>query len=106
MTWKGGKLKSMSDKNQYTMKDLIQKMLQTYRLEGKMQEVDLRQNWETLMGTMINKHTTKLYINKEKLFIYVDSPVLRQELSYGKTLIIEKVNGFLGEGIVKDVVLR
>ena len=47
----------MSDRNQYTMKDLIQKMLQSYRIEGKVQEVDLRQNWEKLMGAMIDKHT-------------------------------------------------
>jgi predicted nucleic acid-binding Zn ribbon protein len=96
----------MSDKNQYTIKDLIQKMLKSYQIEGRVQEVDLRQNWEQLMGTMINKHTRSLYINNQKLFLAVDSSVLRQELSYGKTLIIEKVNDFFGEVVIKDVVLK
>ena len=81
-------------------------MLKNYRIEGKVQETDLRQNWEELMGTMINKHTRNLVIKNEKLFIHVDSAVLRQELSYGKDLIIEKVNDFFGEEIVKEVVLR
>lgn len=81
-------------------------MIQSYRIEGKIQEVDLWQNWEQLMGSMIHKHTTKLYIREEKLFLHVDSPVLRQELSYGKTLIIEKVNDFFEREAIKDVILR
>lgn len=97
---------STKDKNQYTMKDLLQKMMKTYRIENRLQEVDLRQNWEQLMGTMINKHTTGLYIKNEVLYLSVDSSVLRQELSYGKSLIIEKVNDFYGEPRIKDVVLR
>lgn len=96
----------MSEKNQYTLKDLIQKMLKSYQIEGRIQEVDLRQNWEELMGSMINKHTRSLYINNQKLYLTVDSSVLRQELSYGKNLIIEKVNDFMGEEVIKDVVLR
>ena len=96
----------MSERNQYTLKDLIQKMLKSYKIEGKVKEVELRQNWEKLMGTMIDKHTSSIYLKDNKLFLTVDSPVLRQELSYGKTLIIEKVNDFMGEELIKDVVLR
>jgi len=96
----------MSKKNEYTIKDLIGKMLKNYKLEGKVQETDLRQNWEKLMGSMIDKHTRNLAIKNEKLYLQVDSAVLRQELSYGKSLIIEKVNSFYGSEVVKDVVLR
>ncbi|MBD78791.1 MAG: hypothetical protein CL840_07715 [Crocinitomicaceae bacterium] len=96
----------MSSKNEYTIKDLIQKMLKSYQIEDKVQETELRQSWEKLMGSMIDKHTVQLAIKNEKLYLKVDSPVLRQELSYGKSLIIEKVNDHYGKAVIKDVVLR
>ena len=96
----------MEDKHQYQLKDLLKAMLKQYKLEGKMDEVDLNSNWEDLMGKLISNHTKKLYMRDKKLFIELDSPVIRQELSYGKTLIIEKVNGFAGKELINDVILR
>ena len=104
--WKMEGQWTMSKKNEYTIGDLLNKMLKSCNIEGKVQETDLRQNWEKLMGSMIERHTRNLAIKNGKLYLQVDSAVLRQELSYGKSLILEKVNDFYGKEIVKDVVLR
>ncbi|MCB0480373.1 MAG: DUF721 domain-containing protein [Flavobacteriales bacterium] len=96
----------MSDKNQYQLKDLLKAMLKQYKLEDKYEEVDLNKNWPHLMGTLIANHTTKLQIRDKKLYVELDSPVIRQEMSYGKSLIIEKVNQFAGQELINDVVLR
>lgn len=106
MKWPMEKLKCMEDKNQHKLGDLLKAMLKSYRLEDKYDQVDLEQNWENLMGTLISNHTKRLKIHNKKLFIELDSPVIRQELSYGKNLIIEKVNEFAGQELIKDVVLR
>lgn len=96
----------MEDKNQYQIKDLLKAMLKQYRLEDQYDEFGLLRNWPDIMGKMIANHTTKLSIRDKKLFIFLDSPVLRQELSYGKQVIVEKVNAFTGQELITDVVIR
>ncbi len=96
----------MSDKNQHNIKDLLDNMLDKYKLTDKIEQVDLESNWEQLMGTMINKHTTQLKIQHKKLYIKLDSPVIRQELIYGKSLIIQKVNDFAKKELITDVIFR
>lgn len=96
----------MDDKNQYQIKDLLKAMLKQYRLEDQYDEFGLLRNWPDIMGKMIANHTTKLSIRDKKLIIVLDSPVLRQELSYGKQVIVEKVNAFTGQELITDVVIR
>ncbi|MDE0771849.1 MAG: DUF721 domain-containing protein [Salibacteraceae bacterium] len=96
----------MSEKNEHTLKQLLNQMLDKYKLSEKLDEVDLESHWEELMGTMIYKHTVQLKIQNKKLYIQLDSPVIRQELIYGKTLIIQKVNNFVGKELITDVVFR
>jgi len=96
----------MSEKNEHTLKQLLDQMLDKYRLTDKLDEVDLESHWEELMGTMIYKHTTQLKVQNKKLYIKLDSPVIRQELIYGKTLIIQKVNNLVGKELITDVVFR
>ncbi len=96
----------MSEKNQHNIKDLLNEMLDKYKLTNKLEQVDLESHWEELMGTMISKHTSQLTIQNKKLYIKLDSPVIRQELIYGKSLIIQKVNDFAKKELITDVVFR
>lgn len=96
----------MSKDNEYTIRQLLNNMMKQYNMEDKIDEVDLEANWERLMGTMIYRHTLALKVQHQKLYIKLDSPVIRQELIYGKTLIIQKVNDFAGKELIKDVVFR
>ena len=96
----------MSEKNEHTLKQLLNQMLDKYKLSEKLDEVDLESHWEELVGTMIYKHTIQLKVQNKKLYIQLDSPVIRQELIYGKTLIIQKVNNFVGKELITDVVFR
>ncbi len=96
----------MSDKNEHTLKQLLDNMLDKYKLTDKLDEVDLESHWEEIMGSMINKHTLQLKVQNQKLYLKLDSPVLRQELVYGKTLIIQKVNDFAKKELITDVVFR
>lgn len=96
----------MSEKNEHSLKQLLDNMLDKYKLTDKLDEVDLESHWEDLMGSMIHKHTLQLTVQNKKLYIKLDSPVLRQELIYGKTLIIQKVNEFAKKELITDVVFR
>jgi predicted nucleic acid-binding Zn ribbon protein len=90
--------------NEVTLKEAIENMLHAYKLKGKIYEAQLVDSWGTIMGGMIEKHTRNVYLKHKKLYIKLDSSALRQELSYNRSKIIEKVNDALGAAVVDDII--
>jgi len=93
------------ESNQQHIGDILQAYVQQHRWGDKLTAVDLKQAWGTIMGEMIHNHTTELELRKKVLIIKLDSSVLRQELSYSKQKIVDKINDHFGRPIVEDVLL-
>lgn len=96
----------MRNSNEQSLKDVIQELLKSYQISDKLKEVDLVQSWEKLMGKLIAKNTSKLYVKDKKLFIHIDSAPLRQELTYSKSKIIEIINKEAGSELINEVFIR
>lgn len=92
--------------NQRTIKQAIDELLRTYRIDGKMAEVKLIDSWEKIMGAMIAKHTTDIFIRNKYLFVKLDSAALRQELSFSKEKIVKLLNDAAGGQVIEQVVLQ
>ena len=92
--------------NQRTIKQAIDELLRTYRIDGKMAELKLIGSWEKIMGVMIAKHTTDIFIRNKHLFVKLDSAALRQELSFSKERIVKMLNDAAGGQIIEQVVLQ
>ena len=82
---------------------IIDKMMKAWGLEGKMKEMDIINAWPELMGQGIAQRTEKIYIRNKVLHIKLNSSVMRDELSYGKQVIIERVNQKAGMEMITDV---
>ncbi len=91
--------------NQSTLADAIKAFLKQYKLDGKINEVDLMRSWEGLMGPSISRHTTKIELRGSTLIIKLDSSVLRHELNFAKDKILEKVNEHFGRVVAREIVL-
>lgn len=96
----------MSKGNEFTLKEAIDQLLQTYKLDGKLNEVKLMNSWEQIMGPAIQKYTRNLYINARVLYVELSSAPLREELSYGRSKIVKMLNEAVGASVIDDVVLR
>jgi len=96
----------MSNNSEKPLRDLLNKMLKAYSLGNKLDEKSLIKSWEEIVRKMIAKHTTDLYYRDQKLYIKLDSAPLRQELSYAKSSIVEKLNQKAGKMMVKEIILR
>jgi len=92
--------------NEHSMKEAIDAFLESKKMKGKLAEMNIIEKWETLVGAMIAKNTKQLYFKDGKLFIHVDSPVLRQELYYSRTRIIDIINKEAGGDLINEVVMR
>lgn len=94
--------------NEYNTKRLSE-VLKLFKdkknLSDGLNQVEVQRAWSEQMGPAIEKHTLKTYLKKNTLFVRLDSAVLREELSYGKTKIINNLNESIGEELIKKIVL-
>ncbi len=84
------------------LKDFIQKN----KLQHGIDKVNAREAWVNLMGNGVNNYTTAIELRNETLYVSLSSSVLREELSLGKTKILDMLNEELGKNLVKKIVLR
>ena len=90
-------------KNEEPIKDVIQRLLETYKLHGRINNAKIIDNWEKMMGKTIAKHTTGLYIKQGILYVRINSASLKQEMFLHKKKIKEIVNNFVGSNHIDDI---
>ena len=81
-----------------TIGDLIRGRLATLGLARKIKEAGIGVSWPELVGPEIAAHTHVIKLEAGKLFVAVDEPAWRQELTYQKQQIRERINASIGEG--------
>jgi predicted nucleic acid-binding Zn ribbon protein len=96
----------MRKTNEQNIKEVLKDLVQTYRLQTKLTQAKVETLWAKLLGKTVQEHTTELRIRNHKLYVTVDSAPLRQELSYGRGEILEKLNRELGEDPLKEVLIK
>lgn len=94
----------MRKPNDITLKEGIGKMLNVYKLKGKFDETSIIALWPELMGVAIGNRTTQIYINQKKLFVRIESSVIKNELMMVRTGIIEKLNEHAGSEVIIEIV--
>ncbi|UKT64105.1 DUF721 domain-containing protein [Pedobacter mucosus] len=94
----------MRKPNDLTMKDAVSKMLDVYRLRKKFDETSIVAIWPEIMGTAIANRTTQIYIHDKKLFIRIESSVIKNELLMVRQGIIQKLNDHAGSEVIKEMV--
>ncbi len=93
-------------KNEYTLKEVIDELIQAYRLGGKLQETRVINSWEKVVGGIFARHTTHLSIKKGILYVKLDSAALRSELSMARSKLVELLNKEVGEKVIEDIIFR
>ncbi len=89
--------------NESTLGELITKLLKAYQLDGKLKEKDVLSKWEEMMGKAVAIRTKNITIQNKVLILELDSSVMREELQYGKSIIINRVNEYAGFEMINDI---
>ena len=92
--------------NEQTLGEVIRELIETYKIGGKLNEAKMIGSWEKNVGPMIAKHTLRLWVNKRKLYVEVDSAALRNELTYTREKIRKLMNKEAGGELIDEVVFR
>lgn len=97
-------LYKMRKPNDVTVKDAISKMLDVYRLRRKFDETSILSIWPEIMGTAIANRTKQIYIHDKKLFLRIESSVIKNELVMVRQGIIQKLNEHAGTVVITDMI--
>jgi hypothetical protein len=98
----------MKKRNNENMKlsEALQNFVSTNKLQTGLDKVNARDVWNQEMGPAIEKYTTAIKLDGSTLYVQLSSSVLREELSYGKERIINRLNEALGKVLITKLVLR
>jgi predicted nucleic acid-binding Zn ribbon protein len=96
----------MRKSNTQKIGSVISDFLREIKIDKKVKEAGLINGWPAIVGPTIAGQTEKIYIRNGVFYIHISSPVLRNELAYMKTRIMELLNEQAGDNIIKKVVLR
>ena len=95
----------MRKPNDKSIKEAMDQLLQVYKLQQKFDETALIAAWPEMMGAAIANRTKELYIRQKKLFVRVESSVIKNELMMMRSQIIEKMNERAGAEVIVEIVL-
>ena len=85
---------------------VLDEILESKSLRTGIIHVRINELWHEIMGANITHYTEKIILKGNTLFVSLNSPALRVELSYGKEKIIKMINKQLGSEKIKKIVLR
>lgn len=88
------------------LKDVLDDMIKEMRIGSKMDEMNVRKYWHELMSSFISKHTQKLFYKNGKLYVYVESAALKQELFMAREKIKSNLNEKLQDNIIQEIIFR
>lgn len=88
------------------LKKLIDVYLDSINIKSKIFEINIKEHWEKVMGTFIAQKTSNIKLNDGILEIKIDSPIIKSELSLGKTKIKALLHEEIGTECIKEINIR
>lgn len=95
----------MNRNEDVNIKMAIERMLDTYKIRKKFDETSLIAAWPEIIGPAIANRTQNIYIRDRKLFVKVESAVVKNELVLMRSQIILRMNEQVGQEVIDDLVL-
>jgi len=93
----------MRKDNKQSLGEAIQSLISDLGIEEKLFSVQAEELFVEMMKGAIMKYVENLYVSKQVLYVKMNSPELKNELSYGKNKIITHINEGIGKEFILDI---
>jgi predicted nucleic acid-binding Zn ribbon protein len=94
----------MRKANDKSLKEAIEQMLQVYKIKRKYDETSVVAHWPDLVGKSVANRTKDLFIHDKKLFLRIESSVIKNELMLMRTQIISKINEEAKGVLIEEII--
>ena len=96
----------MKRNNTEQIGDVLRQFLRQQGLETPLNEYRLVDAWKDVVGPVITRYTTNLFIKNQILYVSLSSSVIRQELMMGREMLIRNLNAQVGSQVIVNIVFR
>ena len=96
----------MKRNNAEQIGDVLRQFLRQQGLETPLNEYRLVDAWKDVVGPVITRYTTHLFIKNQVLYVSLSSSVIRQELMMGREMLIRNLNAQVGSQVIVNIVFR
>ncbi len=86
-----------------SISDLLNEYLRKEGLETPLLQKRLVDSWETVTGNVVARYTGDKFIKNQTLFVKINNPALRQDLSMMRAQLTRKLNAAVGAMVIVDV---
>ena len=84
-------------------KTFILKCLLMQVMETPLQQKRLIDAWGKVAGNVVEKYTAEKFIRNQTLFVKIQNPALRSDLSMMRSELVRKLNAEVGSMLITDV---
>lgn len=86
---------------------IIREVMEGMKARNKrLEDADLALFWKEMMGATISQAATRIYFRQRKMYIHLNSSVIRNELQMHREKMIEAINNKAGFKRIDNIVLR
>jgi len=94
----------MRKTNDKFLKEAIEQMLQVYKIKRRYDETGIIAHWPDLVGKYVANRTKEIFISNKKLFLRIESSVVKNEIMLMRADIIKKINEEAKETLVDELI--
>ena len=86
--------------------DVIRKFFRQNGLESPLNEYRLVQAWKEVVGPVITRYTSNLYIKNQILYVHLTSSTVRQEMMMARDILVRRLNEQVGAQVIVNIIFR
>jgi len=88
------------------IKNIIGDLVRDLNMEAKLNVTNIFNHWEEIVGTEISRKAKPDKIVRNTLYVSVASSTWANELGMMSSQLIDRINSFVGEDVVKSIKFR
>ncbi len=88
------------------LKDVIEDALKKADLTDTFREQQACYLWPEVVGHGVNRYTTRRYVERGTLHVYITSGPLKSELQFMRSRIMEQLNNTVGANVINEIIIH
>lgn len=83
--------------------EVLRKFLRDGGLETPLLQLRVVEAWDRVAGPMVARYTAEKFVKNQVLFVKIQNPALRQDLSMMRSQLVRRLNAAVGSSVIVDI---
>ena len=95
----------MKRHNDLPLAEVLKQWTQSTKVKPQLIQQKLESGWEEWLGKTIAKHTDKISVRGQKLYITIKSGTMKYEMNMGRERLLNLIHQRLGENYFEEIII-